>query len=410
MDSLRRFVINSGLLIAVALALEACSSAAGPDAIDNAAQEDRTAPMLRLSYVQRLGKQLFFDKSLSDPPDESCATCHAPEVGWTGPKLSINQGGAVYPGANHRRFGNRKPPSAAYAMHSPPLHLQDGDFVGGMFWDGRATGAVLGAPLVEQAMGPLLNPVEQNLPSAKVLCERVEQARYLTLYKYAWGEGPDCYTRRGAELTYERVARAIAAFEASREVSAYNSKYDLYLHGKAHFSHEEMLGLRLFNGKGKCANCHSGPDFTDFTYDNLGVPKNPDNPFYHMDRIYVDGKPINPDGQAWVDLGLGGFLAHSSTPAWQALAAENVGKHKVPTLRNVALSPTPQFVKAYTHNGYFKSLGELVHFYNTRDVPRSGWPPPEVSDNVNHTELGNLGLTAREEAAIVAFLGTLSDE
>lgn len=92
---------------------------------------------------------------------------------------------------------------------------------------------------------------------------------------------------------------------------------------------------------------------------------------------------------------------------WIDLAAENLGKHKVPTLRNVAKAPGEAFPKAYTHNGVFKSLKEVVHFYNTRDV--EDWPEPEVSENVNTDELGDLHLTDEEEDALVAFLKTLSD-
>jgi len=113
-------------------------------------------------------------------------------------------------------------------------------------------------------------------------------------------------------------------------------------------------------------------------------------------------------GAAWVDTGLGAFLKAASYgdavwgPAW--------GMQKVPTLRNVDLWPSKHFEKAYGHNGYFKSLEEILHFYNTRDVPGVGWPAPEVAVNINTTELGNLGLNHGEElAAIVAFLGTLSD-
>jgi cytochrome c peroxidase len=141
------------------------------------------------------------------------------------------------------------------------------------------------------------------------------------------------------------------------------------------------------------------PLFTDFTYDNLGVPKNPENPWYDMPLLW------NPDGEDWIDLGLGAFLA--GTEDYAHLAAENYGKQKVPTLRNVDKRPDPTFVKAYAHNGFFKSLGDIVHFYNTRDV--EVWPPPEVAQNVNTDELGDLGLTLDEEAAIVAFMKTLTD-
>ena len=84
-----------------------------------------------------------------------------------------------------------------------------------------------------------------------------------------------------------------------------------------------------------------------------------------------------------------------------------MGKHKVPTLRNVDKRPGVGFTRAYGHNGYFKSLEEIVHFYNTRDI--EDWPDPEVSENVNTDELGNLGLTPEEEGAIVAFMKTLTD-
>jgi cytochrome c peroxidase len=197
-------------------------------------------------------------------------------------------------------------------------------------------------------------------------------------------------------------------------------KYDYYLQGKVQLTEQEAWGLELFNetDTGNCAACHPSepgargepPLFTDFTFDNLGVPKNPENPFYDMDTVYLDdGSPINPLGAAWLDLGVGGYLQtlEDTMPKWAAMAPENYGKQKVPTLRNVDKRPSNGFAKAYMHNGVFKSLEEVVHFYSTRDV--ENWPPPEVPMNVNHDELGNLGLTPQEEAAIVAFLRTLSD-
>ena len=115
-----------------------------------------------LTPVEQLGKALFFDTDLSSPAGQSCATCHAPEVGWTGPKSEINAAGSVYEGAAAGRFGNRKPPAAAYGGDSPMLRFDEaaGLWVGGMFWDGRATGWTLGDPLAEQAKGPFLNPKE----------------------------------------------------------------------------------------------------------------------------------------------------------------------------------------------------------------------------------------------------------
>jgi cytochrome c peroxidase len=149
-----------------------------------------------------------------------------------------------------------------------------------------------------------------------------------------------------------------------------------------------------------------GVVFTDYTYDNLGIPKNLANPFYNALSEF------NPAGQAWIDPGLGGFL--ETVTAFASQADGQMGKFKVPTLRNVDKRPYLSFVKAYGHNGYFKSLEEIVHFYNTRDVSGAGWngvpwPAAEYATNKNTTEMGDLQLTSKEEAAIVAFLKTLTD-
>jgi cytochrome c peroxidase len=353
-----------------------------------------------LAPIERLGKKIFFDDNLSRPAGQSCASCHDPEVGFTGPDSAINACGAVLEGAVQGRFGNRKPPTAAYAGFSPILHYDATDevWIGGMFWDGRATGETLGDPLAEQAMGPFLNPLEQNMSSPKQVCRKVAESRYADLFEEVWGAGSLDF-RNDVAGTYERIARSIAAYERSAEVNPFSSKYDSFLQGRAKLTKKEMRGLELFEGKATCSACHPsepGPNgepplFTDFTFDNLGLPKNPDNPFYSMPEEW------NPDGENFVDYGLGGFLDDP---------AEN-GKHKVPTLRNVDLRPSARFVKAFGHNGYFKSLKDIVHFYNTRDVET--WPAPEVADTVNTDELGDLGLTADEEDAVVAFLKTLSD-
>ncbi len=344
-----------------------------------------------LTAQEQLGKKLFFDSNLSDPPGEACAVCHGPKVGYTGPIQAINAAGAVYEGAVPGRYGNRKPPAAAYAGDSPILHFDGANWVGGMFWDGRATGERLGDPLAEQAQGPFLNPLEQNNASPQVVIDKVLASRYGALFLQVCTD-PAVY--------YDCIGRAIAAYERSAEVSQYTSKYDYYLHGKAKLTGQERLGMQLFNGKAGCVGCHMPPDFTDFTYDNIGSPRNPANPFYTE-------LEWNPLGEAWVDVGLGGYLKSAGYD--ESVYMSEWGKHKVPTLRNVDLRPTKMFIKAYGHNGYFKSLYEIVHFYNTRDVPGAGWPAPEVALNMNTTELGNLHLTKGEELAIVQFLKTLSD-
>jgi len=363
---------------------------------------------LPLTPMEELGKALFFDSNLSTPPGQACAACHASQVGFTGPDSLINATAAVYPGVIHTRTGNRKPPSAAYGGDSPLLYYDGAEevWVGGMFWDGRATGWTLGDPLAEQALGPFLNSLEQNSPQARLVLLRVARSGYLPLFEAVWGPGSFDFVRDVAG-TYERIGRSIAAYERSAEVNPFSSKFDAYLRDEATLTAEEQLGLELFEGKAMCSACHLSqpgpagepPLFTDFTYDNLGVPRNPENPFYTMPRHW------NPAGYAWVDLGLGGFLMSAGSP--ETVYLTELGKVKVPSLRNVDMRPAPDFVKAYAHNGCFKSLKEIVHFYNTRDV--EVWPPPEVAENVNTDELGDLGLTDAEEDAIVVFMRTLTD-
>jgi cytochrome c peroxidase len=371
---------------------------------------------MALTDQEQLGKLIFFDKSLSIRNNTACAACHAPDVGWTGPNAGINMHGAVYFGSVRTRFGNRKPPTAAYAGDSPVLYQEaDGTWVGGMFWDGRATGWTLGDPLAEQAQGPFLNPLEQALPSASYVVDRVCNSKYADLFKTVCGDA----ICGDVPAAYECIARSIASYERSPEVTQFTSKYDAYLRGEAELTAQELQGLDLFNGKGMCSGCHiseaPNPLFTDYTYDNLGVPRNPENPFY-------DEPDWNPDGLLYVDTGLGGFLKSAGYD--ETVYGSEWGKQKVPTLRNVDKRPGRGFVKAYSHNGYFKSLNGIVNFYNTRDVkPRCPdpfttekdamaqgcWPVPEVPGTVNTTELGNLSLTPEEEDAIVAFLKTLSD-
>lgn len=370
----------------------------------------------QLTPIEQLGKSIFFDR-IASPDNMSCATCHAPQSGWTGPIPGINAHGAVYRGAVPQRFGNRKPPSSGYATLAPNFQydMVEGIFVGGNFWDGRATGGNLGNPAADQALGPFLNPVEQNNPSKAAVLAQIATAGYASLWETVWGEPLRYQTDAEIQLNYNRVGLGIAAYEGSSEVNQFSSKYDLYLEGKVMLTALEQWGMQLFNGKAMCNACHPAPLFTDFTFDNLGVPRNPENPFYNMDKVLLDdGSPINPLGAAWIDPGLGGFLQTLPQQYFTNLGldkattvAENMGKHKVPTLRNVDKRPGQLFPKAYMHNGALKSLKDVVHFYNTRDV--ADWPPPEVLENVNTDELGDLGLTDAEEDAIVAFMATLSD-
>jgi cytochrome c peroxidase len=393
----------------------------------------RVAALTSLTDAEQLGRAIFFDHRLSLKGNQSCASCHGPDYGFTGPQPGVNRAGGVYMGSVRARAGDRKPPAAAYATFSPQLHYDASDevWVGGNFWDGRATGAVLGNPAADQAIGPFLNPVEQALPDAICVLYGIANGQYAELWQEVYGNdlrslpypaGLDRACRREGEIDYPaqlatqvaenygRVGLAIMAYEASREVNSFSSKYDAYLRGETGLSAEELRGLALFNGKAMCAACHPSEGtealFTDYTYDNLGLPANPLNPVYQR----------NPQ---FIDRGLGAYL---QDPAFD-------GAFKVPTLRNVARGPGGA-PKAFGHNGVFKSLEQIVHFYNTRDVLRrcepqeipttaaglaklgfspACWPAPEVAENVNTEELGDLGLTPQEENDVVAYLRTLSD-
>jgi len=393
-----------------------------------------------LTPLETLGRALFFDTELSLNGNQACASCHSPDAGFAADLATINAAGSVMEGSVAGLFGNRKPPSAAYASPAPVFHhtAEDGGFlfVGGAFLDGRATGATLGNPTADQALGPFLNPVEMALPHAACVVQKVCNGSYSAEMAAVWGaeicniDLPDSLAAQcsgsGAhielsdastakvEAAFGRIGLSISAYESSPDVNRYSSKYDRYLADAVTFSPQEAAGLALFEGKAECSACHitgPGPNaepalFTDFTYDNLGVPRNPASPVY-----------LN--APEWVDIGLAGFLLTDTL--FDEVANGQMGKFKVPTLRNVAAGES----RSYMHNGYFKTLEGVVRFYNTRDVwpacnealvaetqalARHCWPEAEVSLNVNTAELGDLKLTADEEAAIVAFLSALSDQ
>jgi cytochrome c peroxidase len=333
-----------------------------------------------------LGSLLFFDTNLSTPPGQSCATCHDPSAGFADPDSQF----PVLQGVHTDRFGSRNTPTVAYAALTPEFQEDSSqNFIGGQFLDGRAVN------LAEQAKLPFLNPLEMANPDKQVVVEAVRAADYAGLFVQIYGEG----SLDDVESAYNQIADALAAFQGSDEISPFTSKFDAFLAGQVDLTDQERQGFILFDGKGQCFSCHRAPLLTDHTYSNLGVPKNPDNPFYDLPLEF------NPDGAAFVDLGL---AANPNV----LLASEN-GKFKVPTLRNVAITPP------YMHNGVFQTLEEVVNFYNTRDVlPQcdqtgtSGvdcWPAPEVADNVDILLMGNLGLTPDEVDDIVAFLTTLTD-
>jgi cytochrome c peroxidase len=265
--------------------------------------------------------------------------------------------------------------------------------------------------------------------------------------------------RTRANIIYDRWAQSIDSFEQSLQVSAFSSKFDAFLAGKYKLTADEMAGLKLFDGKGNCNSCHLdgrgttlkpdqtdtssaaqvNPLFTCFGSANEGLPLNPGDAFYYETKPDSYGFIPNPYGFGYRDLGLGAFLrsGFGSGPSpnrnWRQYAPTVDGQMQVSSIRDVALTPPqcptteapgPYFQKEFFHNGYLKSLKQVVHFYNTRDKYEypvtSGhcpagttekvdcWPTPEVPNNIDMTS-GNLGLTDEEENQIVVFMETLSD-
>jgi cytochrome c peroxidase len=266
--------------------------------------------------------------------------------------------------------------------------------------------------------------------------------------------------RTEAQSVYDHWGSSIDAYEQSVQVSNFTSKFDAFLKGNYTMSADEMAGFKLFNGKGNCNSCHvdgrgttlqpgqvdtsttataNPPLFTCFGSANEGLPLNPRNAFYYQTTPDSFGFIANPFGFGYRDLGMGTFLrsGFGSGPnpnrTWRQFAPSVDGQFQVATIRNVAMAPPqcptteapgPYFQKEFFHNGYIKSLKQLVHFYNTRDVYKfnvtSGhcppgrtekvdcWPMPEVKNNLDMTT-GKLGLSDQEENLIVAFLQTLTD-
>jgi cytochrome c peroxidase len=269
--------------------------------------------------------------------------------------------------------------------------------------------------------------------------------------------------RTKANNIYDHWGQSISKYERSNRLSPFTSKFDAFLKGTYTLTADEMAGYNLFKGKANCNSCHldgrstaltpdqtdtgaassTRPLFTCFGYANLGLPLNPRVALFYQTTPDRFGFTPNPYGFGYRDLGLGTFLRSAANPnsQWVQFAQPSDGQMQTSTARDVAMTPPqcptteagqadangsaiPYFQKEFFHNGYIKSLKQLVHFYNTRDVfafkVTSGhcpagktekvdcWPMPEVPNNIDMT-FGNLGLTDQQENQIVTFLQALSD-
>jgi cytochrome c peroxidase len=316
-------------------------------------------------------------------------------------------------GAAPNRSGPRNGQSLGYADFTPERVFETTCqcYTGGWYRDGRVRSHA------DQTQVPFLSRTEMNNPNLHSVVQEVRKSAYAPLFETVYGHDVWWDTQRA----FDAISESLVEFQKSSAMNRFTSRYDRYLEGDpAMLTPREKAGLALFEGKGGCAACHpsrlnpdgSKPLFTTFRYENLGVPRNPTNPFYGMPAS------INPEGVHFVDRGLGGAIG----------VASEVGKFKIPSLRNVTLTPP------YTHNGYFGNLYDVVQFHNTRDVD-SRWGPAEIPQNLSvgpgrvrpgqsianptlppdptdppgaGTWLGNLSLSAGEVDEIVAFLQALS--
>jgi cytochrome c peroxidase len=327
-----------------------------------------------------LGRQIFFDTNLSLNSNQSCGSCHDPSASFADPSMHTS---GVSEGSDNSKFGTRNTPAIGYAMFSPAARFdaEVGTMVGGQFLDQRV------GTLAEQALKPFLNPVEMANANSDSVVSRVMTRPYAAEFRKVFGE--QVFADKAA--AYIMIGEAIAEFERGPLFGRFDSKFDAVRRGKANFTEQEARGLALFNGKGNCAACHpsagDAPLFTDFTNDNIGVPKNTQIPI---------NDPFSPAYNAsFSDRGLGAVLGDRAFD----------GRFKVPSLRNVAVTAP------YMHNGFFKNLRDVVRFYNSACAPDNpdGWDAPEFPDTQNCNELGDLGLSDDEIDALVAFLGTLTD-
>lgn len=377
------------------LQLAGCGGTAGPAVAPTQSSE--------LSPLAALGEKIFSDPSLSASGQQACSTCHEPNQGYAQPTAS----GVPMGGPNLDRPGVRNAPSLKYLKFTPSFFFDtDGTPTGGFDRDGRAK------DLAEQAIRPFLTDFEMGNASAADVATKLAHASYAAEFRTQFGD----QIFNDSDAAFAAARQALSAYEREdTDFAPFTSKYDYFLSGQAQLTAAEQRGFALFNdpAKGNCAACHPsarGPDgshpmFTDFTYDNLGVPRNT--------AIAANNDP------RYFDLGICGPYRTDV-----ASHTELCGAFKVPTLRNIALTAP------YFHNGRFQTLEDALGFYVRRDTSPEEWYPigsdgvvrkfddlpSEYHKNVNTEEgpynrhPGQLpALSAAEIQDVIAFLDTLTD-
>jgi cytochrome c peroxidase len=379
--------------------------------------------------VQILGKLLLFDENMSPFRNVACNFCHMPYAAFSGPIPSVNLTMIAYPGTLHFRANKRTAQRYTYSPKFTVLQYNEvqGLFFGANFWDARSTGYLLQNPDAEQAQHPPVDTGEMGFPDTACIAFRLSQAVYRPLFELIWGKGSFdikfpkdtekiCSTPGGtppfttatpirlspadrtkADNVYDHWGQSISFYEHSPAVSAFTSKFDAFLAGTYTLTADEQAGYDLFRGKGNCNSCH---------LDGVSTTPNPN----------ADWVKLAPsvDGQQQTLTARNVAMTPPQCPTTEAGQTDKNGK------------PVPYFQKEFFHNGYAKSLKQLVHFYNTRDVfaedVTSGhcpegttekvncWPRPEVpNSNTLDMTVGNLGLTDAEEDLLVTFMQTLTD-
>lgn len=384
--------------------LAACGGSSG-DALPPTPAGTTPPPTVSLSAQASLGEKIFHDPSLSASGKISCATCHNPDHAFAGgsPTESVPFGGT-----SGTVQGFRNAPSLKYLTTNPAFFFDsEGTPTGGFDRDGRANS------LQQQASRPFLTAHEMANASVAEVAGRLSRASYALEFRSIFGD----QIFSDPETAFARALFALQRYqqEDTPEFAPYSSKYDAFIAGRVRLSAAELRGLALYNDpqKGNCAGCHpssrgpSGepPLFTDFTYDNLGVPRNVDIAA-NADASYFDLGLCGPDRTDLAD------------------RTDLCGAFKVPTLRNIAVTAP------YFHNGRFQTLTDVVRFYVRRDTNPDEWYPigsdgevqkfndlpPELTGNVNTTEVpynrhpGDLpALDENEIQDVIAFLQTLTD-
>ena len=422
---------------------------------------------------EQLGKDIFFDSTLSAPAGYACATCHAARDGLHRSELRGQCGWrAPCRGSSPGRFGKRKPQAVSYSTYSPFGPYFDADlqvWLGGTFWDGRTPDNAAQARMPFLDQNEMANAATGPYPPhaggfSSLVAQKLAQRPYADLFREVSGAGvfalPDAAVYDLATRASRPMRRRPRSTRSARATTPPSMACPPTRQYRLTASEEN--GRRLFFGKAQCSACHSsatlepvlaataGKDvFTMYCYANIGVPKNPQTPSIRTDSV-SNPAGFNPLGAAFIDLGLG----TNPNPAPDGTVFMNVvpgdipafrGLFKAPSVRNADKRPTRGFVKSYMHNGTFKSLEQVVHFYNKRNIaanrpgPRgrlrpAGRPPGRVREALRpargarqrperrgglarprthevepNGQVGHLGLSAREEADIVNFLKTLTD-